>query len=54
MYSFSITLYIIAFMGYCEIAFALIFPAIKLKDFIDSVMVQAVPLPTDNFRSRKR
>jgi hypothetical protein len=39
-------------MGYCEIAFALIVPAIKLKDFIDSVMEQAVPLPTDNVGAR--
>jgi len=47
-------LYVVAFMDYCEIAFALIVPAIKTKGFIGIGMEQAVPLPTDNFQSRKK
>jgi len=40
-------------MEYCENNFAQIVPAIKLKDLLDSVMEQAVPLSTDNFQSLK-
>ena len=49
MYWSSIMLYVVAFMVYCEIAFALTVPAIKTKGFIGSGMEHALPLPTDNF-----